>query len=94
MRNWIAILGVCLLASVCAQAQSARVSGTVTDLSQGSVRGSQVLMRNTATQIEVRTVTNESGGFLLPPVPPGVYEIEASSQGFATGRLTGLTLEV
>jgi hypothetical protein len=51
-------------------------------------------MKNTATQIEVRTVTNESGGFLLPPVPPGAYEITATSAGFAAERVTGLTLEV
>jgi hypothetical protein len=51
-------------------------------------------MKNTATQIEVRTESNDSGGFLLPPVPPGTYEITATSSGFAAERVTGLTLEV
>jgi hypothetical protein len=51
-------------------------------------------MKNTATQIEVRTLTNDSGGFLLPPAPPGDYEIEASAIGFATQRVTGITLDV
>src|SRR5215472_1518111 len=94
MRHWIAIPVVCLLAATCAQAQSARVSGMVTDLSHGAVRGCDVVMKSTATQIEVRTVTNDSGGFLLPPVPPGTYEITATSAGFAAERVTGLTLDV
>ncbi|HEY1337945.1 MAG TPA: carboxypeptidase-like regulatory domain-containing protein [Bryobacteraceae bacterium] len=94
MRRWTATVVVCLLAAACAQAQSARVSGTVTDSSNGAVRGCDVVMKNTATQIEVRTVTNETGGFLLPPVPPGVYEIAAGAAGFAPERLTGITLDV
>jgi hypothetical protein len=51
-------------------------------------------MKKTATQIDVRTVTNHSGGFLLPPVPTGTYEITATSAGFAAERITGRTLEV
>ena len=53
-----------------------------------------MVLRGTATQVEFRTVTTDSGTFLLPPVPPGTYEISAAAPGFATERLTGLTLEV
>jgi hypothetical protein len=55
MRRSITILVGCLVAAVCLHAQNARVSGTVTDLTLGAVRGCAVVMKNTATQIEVST---------------------------------------
>ena len=94
MRHLMPMFVVCLLAAHLAHAQSARVSGQVTDQQQGAIRGCELIMRNTANQIEVRSVTGESGGFLLPPVPPGTYEIIATAAGFAAQRLTGVTLEV
>ena len=53
-----------------------------------------MVLRNTGTQGEFRTLSTDSGTFLLPPVPPGTYEMAASAPGFAAQRLTGLTLEV
>ena len=94
MRCFITTAVVCLCAGGYLNAQSARVSGHVTDSTQGAVRTCAVVLQNTATQAEFRTVTTEAGAFLLPPVPPGTYEISASAPGFATARLTGLTLEV
>jgi hypothetical protein len=94
MRRSIATAVVCLCSAGYLQAQSARVSGQVTDAHQGAVRAAEVVIRNTDTQIEVRTVTTDTGNFLLPPVPPGTYEVTAASPGFATEHLTGLVLEV
>ena len=94
MRHFLATAVVCLFAAACLEAQSARVSGQVIDSHQGAIKGCEVVMRNTETQSEVRTLTTESGSFLLPPVPPGTYEISALSPGFAAEHLTGLTLEV
>jgi hypothetical protein len=51
-------------------------------------------MRNIGTAAEFQTVTTDSGAFLLPPVPPGTYEITATATGFAAARLTGLTLDI
>jgi hypothetical protein len=94
MRRLMATVVVCLCAAGYASAQSARVSGHVTDSRQGAIRGCEVVLRNTETQGEFRTLSTDAGSFLLPPVPPGVYEIAALAEGFATQRLTGLTLEV
>lgn len=75
-------------------AQNARVSGRVIDTQQAAVQGSEVTLLNTDTGGEVRTVSNEDGNFLLPPVRPGRYEIKAASAGFAPSRLTDIKLEI
>jgi len=74
--------------------QSARVSGQVVDSSQAAVRASQVTLRNLDTDGQFRTTSTERGEFLLPPVPPGRYEISASAAGFATTRVTSISLEI
>ena len=94
MRRIFATAVVCLSAALSVNAQSARVSGHVVDSRQGVIQGCEVTIRNTGAETRFRTVTTDSGSFLLPPVPPGTYEITASAPGFAAKRLTGLTLEV
>ena len=94
MRRIPATLVVCLAAVLGANAQSARVSGQVLDSRQAAVKGSQVTLRNIETDGNFRTESTEDGAFLLPPVPPGRYEISASSEGFAPTRITDLVLEL
>jgi hypothetical protein len=94
MRTILVTVVVCLAAALSVNAQSARVSGQVTDANRGVVKGCEIALRSTQTQSEYRTTTTDSGSFLLPPVPPGSYEITATSAGFAIKRLTGVTLEV
>jgi hypothetical protein len=94
MRRIFIVVLVCLAVALSVNAQSARVSGQVTDSAHGAIKACEVVVRNTETRGEFRTLSTDSGSFLLPPVPPGTYEITASSPGFAIQRITGLTLEV
>jgi len=94
MQRAIAIAVVCLCAGGYLHAQSARVSGQVQDANRGVVKGCEIVLLNTDTHGEYRTISTESGSFLLPPVPPGPYEVRTSAAGFAEARLTGLTLEL
>jgi hypothetical protein len=94
MRRIFATLVVCLAAALAANAQSARVSGQVLDSRRAAVKGAQVTLRNIDTDGQFRTQSTEDGAFLLPPVPPGRYEIGASFTGFAPSRVTGLILEL
>ena len=58
-----------------------RFVGHVTDGNSGeSVRGVAVKLAH----ISMLTVTNNSGRFALPSVPPGRYAVEFSSLGYAT----------
>ncbi|SPE32469.1 exported hypothetical protein [Candidatus Sulfopaludibacter sp. SbA3] len=94
MRRILITAVVCLVTALGLSAQSARVSGQVVDSRHGVIQVCEVTIRNTGTEARFRTVTTDSGSFLLPPVPPGTYEITASAAGFAIERLTGLTLDV
>jgi hypothetical protein len=94
MRRILFIAMMCLVGALSADAQSVRVSGQVVDSTQAAVRASVVTIRNLATDGQFRTISTDKGEFLLPPVPPGGYEISASAPGFATTRVTALTLEV
>src|ERR1700742_2705895 len=94
MRKFYAIAVMGLAPALNVSAQSAQVSGQVVDSSRAVVKGSQITLRNLDTEGQFSTASTEQGKFLLPPVPPGHYEIRASAAGFATTRVTDLTLEV
>src|ERR1700679_2502495 len=89
---------ICLLALTCLTsqlfAQSASVSGRVSDPQNASISSSVVTLRNTETMVKVESTTNAKGDFILPPVAPGHYEIDAVAGGFAPSLLTNITLEV
>src|SRR5271156_1235437 len=89
---------ICLFALTCLTsqllAQNAKVSGRVTDPQNASISNSVVTLRNTETMVKVESATNAKGDFILPPVAPGHYEINAIAPGFAPSLLTNITLEV
>jgi hypothetical protein len=70
------------------------VRGTITDASGGAVGGATVTITNAESRIE-RTATSGSDGsyqFLL--LPPGMYKLAVSAQGFQGHEETGLQLLV
>jgi len=77
-----------------AQISSASINGTVTDTSGAVVPEAVVLLRNTDTGVETRTLTNAQGVYILLSILPGNYTLEASKPGFATGKLESFTLVV
>jgi hypothetical protein len=87
------------LALVCAslvfgQQSSGTISGTVTDPQGAVVPGSQITVRNTATNAVFSASSNESGFYTAPGLPVGEYEISAESEGFKKALRTGVTLQV
>src|SRR6201998_1276566 len=73
---------------------NAQVNGTVTDPSGSMVIGASILLRNTATDVSFNAITNERGFYAIANVPPGAYELKASSKGFARYTQTGIVLTV
>jgi hypothetical protein len=98
MRNSVTLsiraLVLGLLLTSCVFGQNANVSGQVVDSQGGGVPAATVTLTNTATSRAVQTQSNGEGYFQMPPEPPGAYEITARVSGFATAKMTGLTLEV
>jgi hypothetical protein len=74
--------------------QNAVVSGRVTDSSGAVLPGANLELRNTATNVKLKTSSNAEGLFVFPPVIPGVYDVSAAAPGFSTAQLNGMNLEV
>ena len=86
---------LCLL-SVCALAQEFRatISGRVSDASGAAVVGAQVVVTNLETSAANRTVTSDSGDYVIPALQPGRYRLEVEASGFKKSVRDNLTLEV
>ncbi len=65
------------------------VSGQVVDPQNAAVPEAVVTLRDTATNAEQKTVTNEAGRYAFVNVPPGLYDILVSKAGFVQAKLTG-----
>jgi hypothetical protein len=85
---FFACLGVPLFA------QSAAVNGQVYDSQGATLAGATVDLINIDTKVKLTTKNNSDGGFILPPVAPGHYEIKVTVAGFRPWEDTGITLEI
>jgi len=83
-----------LLASLTLFAQNPVVSGRVFDSTDAAVPGARVGLTNRNTGVQMATDTNGEGYFVLPPVPPGSYQVTASAPGFKQARIEAFTLEI
>src|SRR5437899_2242795 len=80
--------------SALAQTNTGRIVGNVTDETGAVIPGVDVAVRNPATGLSRNVITNESGTYAVPLLPPGVYEVEASLSGFRTELRSGVTVNV
>ncbi len=76
------LLGLAL--PVAAQYGSASISATVVDRTGGVVPNAKVVLKNDESGITRETVTNASGVFVFPSVPPGSYTVTVSFTGLET----------
>src|SRR5215470_8225959 len=60
------------------------IRGTVLDQTKAVLPGVTVTARNTATAFTRTSVSDSSGGYVLPLLPPGQYELTAELAGFRT----------
>jgi hypothetical protein len=65
-----------------AQSDTAQVSGFVKDPTGAVVPASNVVVKNEATGLERRAVTNETGYYVIASLPPGFYTITVEATGF------------
>jgi Carboxypeptidase regulatory-like domain len=76
------------------RAQTATVSGTVTDPTGAYVSDATVTATNLATAAERTTTSTSTGFYGLPTLAPGVYTISFTKSGFKTVKFETLTLTV
>ncbi|MFN7650367.1 MAG: carboxypeptidase-like regulatory domain-containing protein, partial [Acidobacteriota bacterium] len=77
-----------------AQASSATINGTLRDSSGSVIPAASLALRNTATAVETRTASNESGYYAFLNILPGQYTLEVTKPGFRTNKLNPFVLAV
>jgi len=70
------------------------VTGVVRDSTGSVVADATVVLRNIATTVERRSVSNNVGNYVFSNVPPGRYTLETSKSGFRTARVQEFDLQV
>jgi hypothetical protein len=80
--------------SVGAWAQTAQLTGTVSDASGAAVPGAKVTATNVATGVARSTETNTTGNYLITALLPGSYRVASEIAGFKQMDQGPFTLEV
>ncbi len=91
------LAGVVLLlltSPLSAQLTEATLKGVVTDAGGKVITGSPVEAKSEATGQTRDGVTDDRGAFVMPELPPGVYEISVRAPGFKTFEQKDLQLKV
>lgn len=83
-----------LVAATPAFAQSARLSGHLTDPSDAPVAGATVTATDTSTGVSHEAVTFADGLYIFPALQPGRYRLDVSASGFRPLRQEGIALNV
>src|SRR5438132_7687809 len=89
----LAVLYSVMCGDAAAQA-TAQITGTAKDQTGAVLPGVEIVVTQSQTGATRNTVTNEAGLFILPSLPLGSYQLEASLPGFRTYVQTGIVLQV
>lgn len=74
---------LCLLASqLSAQTVAGQISGLVSDPSGASIAAASVVVTDLDRNVTFRSASNESGFYLVSPLPPGRYKLRIEKAGF------------
>src|SRR5580698_8888709 len=73
---------------------SGTIVGAVTDSSGALITGATITITDPATKSSRTTTSNRQGQYIVPDVPPGVYDIKTTKTGFSTDEIPALTVSV
>ncbi len=97
MKRAVLIAAIAILVGVpvgaFAQA-TGQINGVVTDSSGGVLPGVTVEATSSATGVTRTAVTGTDGLYTIPLVPPGVYSVKATLQGFRAAQHDGVRVVV
>lgn len=66
------------------QTFTARITGSIQDATRGAVSGARISARQTSTNASKTAVSGASGGYTIPLLLPGEYEVTVEAAGFQT----------
>lgn len=90
----ILMAGVPLSTPVLAQTFGASLLGNVTDASGAAIPDVIITAINVATNVKTETRSDGTGRYVVTPLQPGVYTLEASAPGFKKFVRAGIELAV
>lgn len=90
----LAIAAIMLAAVATAQIGGGSLVGNVTDPTGAAVAGTRVIVTNVETGVSRDTLTNETGYFEFPLLPPGQYRLAAEKPGFRRATTDVFTINV
>jgi len=93
MRTFLTML-LALVASATALAQTASVTGRITDPSGALVPEATVTVESVETGLRITVQSNEQVYYNIPSLLPGAYNFSVSKAGFKPLRQTNLRLQV
>src|SRR6202042_1056880 len=91
-----ATLFISFLGATTSQAQTFRgtILGTVTDSSGAALVGATVTVHNIDTGVDRITNTTTDGGYLMPELPVGTYDVIVEMSGFQKSKVAGVAVAV
>ena len=90
---WLGIGALLLVPGSAAQDTSSLV-GTVRDSSGAVVPAAAVVLKNVATGISRKLVSNADGEYMAAGMQPGTYDLTVTAQGFRAYKAEGVVLRV
>jgi hypothetical protein len=76
-----------------AQLKDAIISGTVVDSAGAMVSGAEIEVKNKKTQALDKTISAETGVFLMERLPAGKYDLKVSRFGFRPFMRQGIKIQ-
>ena len=77
-----------------AQTATGQITGTIKDASGAVMAGAKVKVSNEKTGLTRETTTSDTGDYVFPLLPVGVYSVSAEQQGFKVAKQSDITLLV
>ncbi len=90
----IALLTISVSACLYAQEPTGTLDGRINDPSGAVVSGARVSVRDTRTGLARAVSSDSSGSFHLSLLPPGLYSLDVSAQGFAPFSVSPLRIDI
>ena len=88
----IAALAAAAAFAACAQVGTATLNGTVRDQTGAAVPNAALTLNGVEQQFERATVSDTSGLYVLPALPPGRYKLMAKAPGFRDSAIDQIQL--
>jgi len=90
----VALIASFLGALLSLQAQTAEITGRVTDATGAVVPGTNITVTSVGTGAERKVSANQDGYYAVPLLLPGAYVIQVDHSGFKPITRSGVVLEV